>query len=84
MHALKHFRDNLRSLLESRGESQRAFSERIECSYTYLNQVLQGKSEPSLTFCDRVADAFKLDFSVFLLNPRKFRDEVLTGHAVTR
>lgn len=57
--------------MEVRGLSQRAFAEKIETGYTHINRVLTGKADPSLTFCERVANALNVDIVELLMDPEK-------------
>lgn len=67
----ERFRHNLRNAMALRGLSQRAFAEKIETGYTHLNCVLTGKADPSLTFCERVANALNVDIVELLTDPEK-------------
>lgn len=67
--AKNNFRLNLRVAMQSKGISQRVLAARAETSYAYVNRVLGGIVEPSLDWCDRVADAIGISLAAMLEKP---------------
>lgn len=74
MQATNTFRDNLRSLMDSREISQRELAKKAGTGYPNLNRVLQGKQNVTLELADRIADA--LDISLTELLAKKSRRKV--------
>jgi transcriptional regulator with XRE-family HTH domain len=70
--AVQNFRANVRSAMASLGWSQDKLATEAELSRPFLNRVLQGRQEPSLEVCDRIADALHSDLSELLGSPRQF------------
>lgn len=71
MQATNTFRDNLRTVMESRDISQRELAQKAGTGYPNLNRVLQGKQNVTLELADRIADA--LDISLTELLSKKIR-----------
>lgn len=77
MQALNNFRRNLRTALDSRGLSYRTFAEKSGVTYIYVYRICnpndEGKPEPSLDVCDRLATALGYDLAQMLMPPKAFR-----------
>lgn len=70
--AVQNFRGNVRSAMRAKGWSQDKLATTADLSRPFLNRVLQGKQEPSLEVCDRIADALHYPLSDLLASPKKF------------
>ena len=70
--AVQNFRTNVRVAMSARGWSQERLAHEAELSRPFLNRVLQGKQEPSLEVCDRIADALHSELAALLSSPKKF------------
>lgn len=70
--AIENFRKNLESVLESRGISQRAFAKEIKTSYPYVNRILHGQVDPSMSQCEKIANAISVPLKDLLLDPQDF------------
>lgn len=76
MPANENFRDNLRLAMDAKGISQRRLAELSECSYPYVNRVLQGHVEPSLPQCEKLAKAVGYPLGSLIEATSTFRDYV--------
>jgi transcriptional regulator with XRE-family HTH domain len=79
--ALKNFRSNLNAVCEQRGVSQRALAERAGLHWTGVNRILQGHTDPSLSTCERLAEAVEVPLEDMLAHPVDFKKKILPVHA---
>lgn len=81
--ALKNFRANLLCSLEARDLSYRGFAEMCGLTYIYIHRIVNpnenGKPEPSLEVCERIAVALGYDLAEMLANPKEFKQKELTA-----
>ena len=68
---MQNFRDNLKLAMRLAGLSQRGLAEKADLSYPYVNRVLTGKSDPTLSVCDKIADALGLKLSDLITAERR-------------
>jgi transcriptional regulator with XRE-family HTH domain len=73
MQAVENFRSNVRAALAYSGWSQDSLATETELSRPFVNRILQGKQEPSLAVCDRIADALHVPLATLLGEPKKFQ-----------
>lgn len=78
MNALKHFRQNLAAAMADRGLTQRALADKSGVTYVYINRILVGRSDPSVTICDKLSDALSIPFDTMIKNPKIFSKDILT------
>lgn len=78
MCALANFRKNVRAAMRFRGVSQRALAKKAGLTHPYVNRILTNKVEPSLTVCDRIADALDIECSRLIEPEKKFSLVLLT------
>lgn len=75
--ALNNFRQNLRTALENRGVSYRTFAESSGLTYVYVYRICNpdanGKPEPSIEVCDKIADALGYQLADMLVSPKQFK-----------
>lgn len=74
MKALQNFRTNVRHALDELDISQTSLAEKSGITRPYLNRILQGQHEPSLTTCEAIADAIGQSLAALLDSPKKFRE----------
>ena len=79
MAALGNFRHNLKSALDAQGLSQRQLARDAGVTHAYVNRILQGYTEPSLSQCERLAQAVGFSLPVILQTPKKFSEHLLTA-----
>lgn len=82
MSAAANFRFNAKAVIERRELSQRAIAARMDGSYSFLCQVLNGKSVPTLDFVDRFAVAVGIPADDLVGHPEKFAAAHLTPVSV--
>jgi transcriptional regulator with XRE-family HTH domain len=70
--AVRNFRVNAKHAMQARGWSQYVLAEKTELSRPFINRVFQGKQDPSLEICDRIADALDLPLPDLLASPKNF------------
>jgi len=71
--ALENFRENVRTAMTELSLTQDVLADRARISRPYLNRVLAGKQEPSITVCDKISDALSVSFALLLSTPQAFR-----------
>lgn len=72
MPAIQNFRTNLETALGLAGMSQRELARQAGVSFTYVNRILRGKTEPTLPQCERLAATAGHDLPDLLADPKKF------------
>lgn len=77
MAALENFRTNLRLAMDAKKISQRSLAASAKMSYPYVNRILQGKVEPSLTQCEKISETLGLSFQDLLDEPEVFEKRYL-------
>lgn len=81
MPAPENFRLNLKAVLEYEGLSQYQLSDMtagkgenaVPITRSYLNKILLGAVEPSMTVCERIAAAVKCPLPIMILDPKVFK-----------
>lgn len=73
MRALENFRMNLCEALQTLDVTQESLAEESSLSRPYINRVLAGKQEPSLTTCDKICDALGIPLAKMLDKTAVFR-----------
>jgi transcriptional regulator with XRE-family HTH domain len=79
--AVQNFRHNVRLAMAARQLSQEGLAHTAKLSRPFLNRVLQGKQEPSMEVCDRIADALKTPLAELISSPKKFLKNLPTAIA---
>jgi transcriptional regulator with XRE-family HTH domain len=75
---IENFRANLRTALEARDMTQEQLADTAGLKGPYVNRVLRGKTEPSLSQCARLARAAGFPLVALLTSPEDFSESVLT------
>ncbi len=79
--AVDNFRANLRAAMDAQRLSQRDVAREADMSHSYVNRVLQGRTEPGLPQCERLAKVVGLPLPAMLQSPKNFSDILLTAVA---
>lgn len=76
---IENFRANLRIALEAKDLTQDQLADLAGLKGPYVNRVLRGKTEPSLSQCARLARAAGFPLIALLADSENFSDSVLTA-----
>lgn len=76
MKALEYFRENVKLAIEELGMHQYQLADEASISRPYLNRLLREKQEPSISVCDRIADALGFSFASLLSPPQVFKKQL--------
>jgi ribosome-binding protein aMBF1 (putative translation factor) len=74
----KRFRDNLRTILESRGMSQKELAGKLGNDPSFVSLLLNGHCRPGLDTLEKVARALEIDAAKLISRPRKHGHGILT------
>lgn len=77
MAAYDNFRANLATAIEARGLKKSRIAEALKTSRSYLDEVLKGQTDPSITKCEALAKAVGLPLEALLVPPGIFTDSLL-------
>jgi transcriptional regulator with XRE-family HTH domain len=78
----ENFRHNLRRVIEERGVSQRNLAEVAGVHFTFVSDILTGKSCPTLDVFEKLVRAVDIPHEMLLLDPRDFREWAASDFAV--
>lgn len=70
MPGLTRVRQNLRTIMESRGISIRRLAEQIDMSYPYISELLNGHKSIKVEQLERLADGLNVDIRDFFDDPK--------------
>lgn len=73
MPLVDNFVDNLQAACERKGISQRELARRSGVHYVTVNRILQRQMDPSLSICERLAEAAEM------IPEKSFREAQKTG-----
>ncbi len=76
---IENFRANLRTALDARDMTQDQLAEAAGLKGPYVNRVLRGHTEPSLSQCARLSRAAGFPLVALLTSPENFSESVLTA-----
>ncbi len=72
MAALENFRENVSTVMSSKGISQRELARRVETSHPYIFRILHGEVEPSMPQCEKIAEAISVPLPDLIQSPAVF------------
>ena len=78
MAAVNDFRENLATAMEARGLKKINVAAAAKTSRSYLDNVLKGEVDPSMTLCERLSKAVGFPLVALLDSPKNFSESVLT------
>jgi transcriptional regulator with XRE-family HTH domain len=76
--AADNFRENLSTYIEARGLKKVEIAAAIKSSRSYVDDVLKGNVDPSLSRCEALAKAVGLPLTSLFESPADFTSSVLT------
>ena len=68
MSAKENFRMNLQSVMDRNGISQYQLSKATCISRPYINKVLLGKTNPTLPYCEKLADGVRVPLQTLVVD----------------
>lgn len=71
MTSLENFRGNVRRVCALEGISQRELALRSGVALVHVSRILTGKADPSMTICERIAEAVGVPLAVLIGEPLK-------------
>lgn len=77
--ATDNFRINLATAMEARNLSKVAVAKAANTSRSYLDYVLSGKADPSISKAEELSKAVGFPFVALCASPKDFSDSVLTS-----
>lgn len=79
MAAYDNFRANLQTAIDVRGLKKSHIADAIQTSRSYLDEVLKGQTDPSLSKCENLARAVGMPLEALLVHPEVFSSSLLTA-----
>lgn len=77
MAAYDNFRANLATAIAAGGLKKSHIADALKTSRSYLDEVLKGQTDPSLSKCEQLARAVGLPIEALLVPPAVFSESLL-------
>lgn len=71
MPLLRNFRDNLREAMDEKGFDQQDLAKASGVHYVTISRILTGKQDPTVTMCEKLANAVGIRADLVFLSPEK-------------